>query len=149
MRAATSDEASRLEETYLGQESWLALAMSHRMSTTSKDQILCFILSLISLRFSFTRETDRQKNWAVLQKFNSWMIKLTKTPILTNCQVANGYFAKHDLLPILTCRTHNSATQKPSATALVNKEGRSCPHISTRPSRFSELPLFLQWVGIG
>ena len=33
---------------------------------------------------------SREKNsWAILQNFNSWMIKLTKQP---NCQVSNGFF---------------------------------------------------------
>jgi hypothetical protein len=37
-----------------------------------------------------TRETDKIKSWAILQNFSFFMLKLTKTPILPNCQVSNG-----------------------------------------------------------
>ena len=37
----------------------------------------CEKKSLNSLRFSLTRETDTKNSWAILQNFNSWMIKLT------------------------------------------------------------------------
>ena len=50
---------------------------------------LDFIKNILSFyKFSF-----RQRNWKKkLSNFNSWMIKLTKTPILTNHQVPYGYF---------------------------------------------------------
>ena len=44
------------------------------------------------LRFSLLWKTDATKSWVIFQKFNSWIIKLTKTPILPNCQVANVSF---------------------------------------------------------
>ena len=39
------------------------------------------------------RVTSNQRNWQdfFLQNFNFWMITLTKTPILPNCQVPNGF----------------------------------------------------------
>ena len=37
-------------------------------------------------------KNDKSKKLRNLQNFNSLMIKLTKTPILPNCQVPNGYF---------------------------------------------------------
>ena len=63
------------------------------LKTTSKsypgpDYI--FLFSLNSLRFFFL-ETDTQKSRAILQNFNSWMIKLIKTPILPKYQ-ARRYF---------------------------------------------------------
>ena len=46
----------------------------------------------LSLKKPFTRETDTIKIWAILETFNFGMLKLTKTPILPNCQVQNGFF---------------------------------------------------------
>ena len=44
------------------------------------------------LRFSLMRETDTKQSGVILQHFDSWMIKLTKTQILPNCQVPNVFF---------------------------------------------------------
>ena len=61
--------------------------------------ILCLKFSLYPLRFSLTRETDTKmtkvKSWAIFI-FNSWTIKLTKTPILYlqvtyNCSAFGGF----------------------------------------------------------
>ena len=81
--------------------------MPQQIPFTSLDRILCFRFSLISLRFSLKRETDRQKSWAILQNFNSWMIKVTKTPILLNCQVPNVYFCI-SLQDIYNCSAFSS-----------------------------------------
>ena len=43
---------------------------------------------------------------------------LVKSAVLLLCLYYCMYFSKHDLLPFLTYRTCNSATQKPSATAI-------------------------------
>ena len=60
-------------------------------NVTIKVGILC-------LKFSLNRETDkkpdRSQKLSKLQNFNSWMIKLNKTPILPNCQLQNGFFVK-------------------------------------------------------
>ena len=44
------------------------------------------------LSFPLARETQAKKNRAILQNFNSGMLKLTKTPILPNCQVSDNFF---------------------------------------------------------
>ena len=60
-------------------------------NVTIKVGILC-------LKFSLNRETDkkpdRSQKLSKLQNFNSWMMKLNKTPILPNCQLQNGFFVK-------------------------------------------------------
>ena len=48
-------------------------------------------LSILS-NFLWPEKLTHKKSWAIFQNLNSWMIKLTKTPILPNCQVPNGYF---------------------------------------------------------
>ena len=45
-----------------------------------------------SLKKSLGRETDTKKSWVILQNFNFGKLKLTKTPILSNCQVPKDFF---------------------------------------------------------
>ena len=45
----------------------------------------------------------------MLQIFNSAMIKLTKTPILPNCQLANGFFVYLSLQVIYNCLAFGSS----------------------------------------
>ena len=45
-----------------------------------------------SVLFTSQNRNWHKKSWAILQNFNSWMIKLIKTQILPNCQVQNGCF---------------------------------------------------------
>ena len=61
------------------------------LKTTSKSypgpNYVFLIFSPILSDFFRTRETDTQKNCAILQNFNSWMIKLIKTQILPNFEI--------------------------------------------------------------
>ena len=50
------------------------------------------IFSLVPSKKPLTRETDTMKSWAILKNFNFGMLKLTKKPILPNCQVPTSFF---------------------------------------------------------
>ena len=41
---------------------------------------------------TLTSEAETKKSWAILQNFNSWMIKLSETQNLPNCRVPNVFF---------------------------------------------------------
>ena len=50
--------------------------------------LFCENIYLNPLRFFLAREAEKKKkSWAILQNFNSFMMKWTKTPILLNCQM--------------------------------------------------------------
>jgi hypothetical protein len=48
------------------------------------------IFSLVPSKKPPARETVTIKSWGILKNFNFWMLRLTKTPILPNCQVPKG-----------------------------------------------------------
>ena len=60
-----------------------------------KAEFYNYRFPLNPLRSSFTRETDTMKSWAILKNFNFGMLKLTKKPILPNCQVPTSFFVNH------------------------------------------------------
>ena len=71
--------------------------MAHNWDLTFRIQSLSgsgfsekWILTILS-NFLSTDKLTNKKSWAILQNFNSWMIKLTNTLILPNYQVPNCY----------------------------------------------------------
>ena len=92
---------------------WSPTRLSSQLLTRLKVRILCFRFSLNPLRFFLTRETDtkirRSQKLSYLKNFNSWKKKLTKTPILPNCQVPNGYFSIN-LHAICNCSAFGSSS---------------------------------------
>ena len=47
---------------------------------------------LVPQNFPLSRKTVTTKRWATLQNLIFWLIKLTKTKILTNCQAQNAFY---------------------------------------------------------
>ena len=76
----------------LNNEKWLNMKRLiyrlRRIWARNMRKIYYFVPSKKSLG----RETDTKKSWAILQNFNFGKLELTKTPILPNCQVPNGFF---------------------------------------------------------
>ena len=69
----------------------VSLSSSITDSRPATDQILYFNFSLKPLRFFLTRNMSDTK----ISRAKSWetsIIKLTKTPILQNCQLSQNYF---------------------------------------------------------
>ena len=59
--------------------------------TTERGSEFVQIISSCSLKKPLSRESDMKESLASLQNFYFGILKLTKTPILPNCQVANGF----------------------------------------------------------
>ena len=59
---------------------------------SSRNWSFAKLLSFFFLSFSHERNWEK-RSWAILQNFNSWMIKLTKTPIFAKLQSAKVFFA--------------------------------------------------------
>ena len=96
------------------------------------DQILCFKFSLISLIFSFTRETDRKNEMS--QKLSN-LQKLTKTPTLPS---QNGYFVCISLKNIYYCSTLGSTyfcvifSRESKSVKIVRKLKKQNPNLSNQ-----------------
>ena len=71
--------------SYLGNAIWIGLTEARNM---------CKIFSLVPSKKTCHQRKVRLTNvWCIKYlQINFWMIKLTKTPILSNCQVPNGFF---------------------------------------------------------
>ena len=52
------------------------------------------IILSIQSNFLWPEKLTHRKSWAILQNFHSFVIKLTKTHILPNCQVPNVFLYK-------------------------------------------------------
>ena len=103
--------------------------------STTKAWTFCKMNPLNPLRF-----TSHQKNWEKCLFFNLskfWMIKLTKTPILPNCQVQNSFFGitanfiiqwdnfgKEDILITWSCQLEiDHVIQQPKETCQTTCRG--------------------------
>ena len=56
-------------------------------------------------KHTLTKETDTIKNGAVLKNLHFGMLKLTKPPILPNCQVQNGFFVNLIIQELKFCKS--------------------------------------------
>ena len=76
---------------------WLqALAYQSRWRCDGAPRLEFCVLKLLSILLGFlSREKlpqkEKSQKLSNFQNFNSWMIKLTKTPIFPNCEVPKGY----------------------------------------------------------
>ena len=89
-----------------------------RWDPPKMDFSVKIILSILS-DFVWPEKLTHKKSWAILKNLYSFMIKLTKTPILPNCQVPNVFLNECNF-----CHSGIKFLQNCSAFFCVNFSGQ-------------------------
>ena len=89
----TQNQESIFQAYYTNDSGEVVTMSVYDISTTDPGPEYLFNIFSCSLKkSSHERNWDQKKAEQSFQNFNSWMIKLTKTPILPNYQVTNGFY---------------------------------------------------------